>query len=107
MYDHYSDNLLRDNKRRNYISRQSILDLLGKTEETIKEGMTIEEVLPFFQQYKLKLRVFDVFYKLIYKYDPVVPNFNNKPFYCLTDGHHIYTPKPLSLITNRLLQRKK
>jgi hypothetical protein len=91
LYDHYSDNLLRDNKRRNYISRQSILDLLGKTEETIKEGMTIEEALPFFQQYKLKLRVFDVFYKLIYRYDPVVPNFNNKPFYCLTDGNHIYT----------------
>jgi hypothetical protein len=53
--------------------------------------MTIDEVLPFFQQYKLKLRVFNVFYKLIYRYDPEVPNFNNKAFYCLTDGNHIYT----------------
>jgi hypothetical protein len=41
--------------------------------------------------YKLKLRVFDIFYNCIYKYDPEVPNFNNRPFYCVAEGDHIYT----------------
>ncbi|MFM7985327.1 MAG: hypothetical protein ACKPKO_39025, partial [Candidatus Fonsibacter sp.] len=36
-------------------------------------------------------RVYDVFYNLIHKYDPEVPNFNHRPFYCVTDGDHIYT----------------
>ena len=57
--------------------------LLGRTEEDIKDGLTIKEVLPFFEKYKLKLRVYDVFYNLIHKYDPEAPNFNNRPFYCV------------------------
>ena len=43
------------------------------------------------KKYKLKLRVYDIFYNLIHKYDPEVPNFNHRPFYCVTDGDHIYT----------------
>ncbi len=91
LHDNYDKTLLRPEKARNRISRQDILEVLGRTEEDIKEGLTVEEVLPFFQKYKLKLRVFDVFYNLIYRYDPEVPNFNHRAFYCLTDGNHIYT----------------
>ena len=47
--------------------------------------------MPFFEKYKLKLRVYDVFYNLVHKYDPEVPNFNHRPFDCLTDGGHIDT----------------
>ena len=54
------------------------------------EGLTIDEVLPFFVKYKLKLRVYDLYYNLIHKHDPEVPNFHQKPMYCLTDGNHIY-----------------
>ena len=90
IYDTYRDTLLSPNKKRYVITRQIILDLLHRTEETIKEGLTVEDVLPFFQKYKLKLRVFDKFYKLIFKYDPEVPNFNQHPMYCMTDGNHIY-----------------
>ena len=50
----------------------------------------MEDVLPFFQKYRVKLRVFDKFYKLIFRYDPEIPNFNQKPMYCMTDGDHIY-----------------
>ena len=39
----------------------------------------------------MKLRVYDVFYNLIHRYDLEVPNFNHRPFYCVTDGDHIYT----------------
>ena len=48
-------------------------------------------MLPFCEKYKMKLRVYDVFYNLNYGYDPDVPNFNHRPFYCGTDGGHIYT----------------
>ena len=53
------------------------MEVLGRTEDDIRDGLTIEEVLPFFQKYKLKLRVYDVFYNLIFKHDPDTPNFNN------------------------------
>jgi len=82
--------LLDPKKTQNIITRETILELLGRTEEDIKEGLTIDEVLPFFVKYKLKLRVYDLYYNLIHKHDPEVPNFNNKPMYCLTDGNHIY-----------------
>ncbi len=45
--------------------------------------MTIEEVLPFVQKYKLKLRVYDVFYSLIFEYDSDRPNFNNPALSCV------------------------
>ena len=91
VYDNYEQTLLRTEKKRNLITRETILDVLGRTEEDIKDGLSIEEVLPLFEKYKLKLRVYDVFYNLIHKYDPEVPNLNHRPFYCVTDGDHIYT----------------
>ena len=32
-------------------TRETILEVLGRTEEDIKEGLTIKEVLPFFVKY--------------------------------------------------------
>ncbi len=74
IYDNFQDKLLRPGKTRNLVTRETILEVLGRTEADIKDGLTIEEVLPFFHRYKLKLRVHDVFYNLIFKYDPdIVP----------------------------------
>ena len=89
LYDNSEQTLLRTEKKKNVITRETILNVLGRTEEDIKDGLTIKEVLPFFRKYKLKLRVYDVFYNLIHRYDPGVPNFNHRPFYCVTDGDHI------------------
>ena len=91
LYDNFKDKLLRPDKTKNLITRKKILDVLGRTEDDIKDGLTIREILPFFQKYKLKLRVYDVFYNLIFKHYPETPNFNNPALYCLTDGDHIYT----------------
>ena len=73
------------------ITRETILQVLGRTEEDIKIGLTVDDVLPFFIKYKLRLRVFNVFYQRIFRYDPPVENSNNKPMYVLADGDHIYT----------------
>jgi len=48
LYDFYGDNLLSQEKKRNRITREIILELLGKTEENIKEGLSISDILPFF-----------------------------------------------------------
>ncbi len=102
IYDNFQDKLLRPEKTKNVITRESILEVLGRTEADIQDGLSIEEVLPFFQKYKLKLRVYDVFYNLIFKYNPDVPNFNNPAPFCVTHGDHIYT---LNTDLDRLAQK--
>ena len=66
LYDFYGDNLMRADKKRNVVNRVTILKTIGKTEETIKNGLSIEDVLPFFEKHRLHLRVFDKFYKMIF-----------------------------------------
>jgi hypothetical protein len=61
------------------VTRADILNILGKTEDNIQNGITIQEVLPFFEQFQLKLRVYDIFITLVFKYDPLVDHRNNPP----------------------------
>ena len=91
IYDFYGDNLLSCDKKRNVITREIILEIIGKTEDTIKSGLSIDDMRPFFVKFKLSVRVFDKFYKLVFRYDPPVRNNNNKTLYCMMDGNHIYT----------------
>ena len=67
IYDFYHDTLLRPDKKKNMITRETILQVLGRTEEDIKIGLTVDDVLPFFVKYKLRLRVFNVFYQRIFR----------------------------------------
>jgi len=91
IYDFYHDSLLRTDKKKDMVTRETILQVLDRTEDNIKHGLTIDDVLPFFVKYKLRLRVFNIFYKRIFRYDPPVYNGHNKPMYVLADGDHIYT----------------
>ena len=61
--DFYGDTLMNTNRKRNILTRDKLLAILNKTEETVKLGISITDALPFFKLYKLKLRVFDVFGK--------------------------------------------
>ena len=74
IWDFYGTTLLRQDKQRNKVTRETILRVIGQTEESIKQGLTIGEILPFFKVFKLKLRVFNIFYKLVFKYDPPAEN---------------------------------
>ena len=91
IYDFYADDLLRADKKRNVITRTSILATIGKTEENVKEGLSIEDVLPFFKKHRLHVRLYDKFYKMVFKYDPPTRNHNNKTMYCLMTDGRIYT----------------
>ena len=73
------------------LTREKRLAILVKTEETVKLGISVKDVLPFFQQFRLSLRVFDVFGKMICRHDPETRNPHNKVMYCMVKGNHVYT----------------
>ncbi|MFM7986005.1 MAG: hypothetical protein ACKPKO_42495, partial [Candidatus Fonsibacter sp.] len=50
LYDNYEETLLRPDKQNNLITREAILEVVGRTEENIKGVFTIKEVLPFFEK---------------------------------------------------------
>ena len=88
--DVYGDTLMAENKRKP-LTREIILKIIGKTEETVKQGIKLNDILPLFKEYRIQLRVFDAMGKLIYKYNPEKRNSHNKVFYCQIKGDHIYT----------------
>ena len=82
---------MRTDKNRNVITRASILATIGKTEENVKEGLSIEDVLQVFQKHRLQLKVYDKFYKMVFNYDPPKISHHNKVMYCLMTDGHVYT----------------
>ena len=93
LYDYYKDSLLNPNKKQQsyLITRDMILNTLGKTEENIKDGIKLPELVMFFEKYNLQLRVINEFGKIIYKYDPEKRNRHHKAMFCMVKGNHIYT----------------
>ena len=91
IYDFYRDNLLKTDGKRNAITRESILKTIGKTEQNVKDGLSIEDVLPFFVKHRLVLRVFDKVCKVIFKHEPPNRSHHNKAMYCMMSDGHIYT----------------
>ena len=92
LMDYYGETILSpDRALRFRITREKLLDILNVSEETIKEGLSVRDVLPFFEKFKLCLKVFDEVGKLIYKYIPDSPNKNEKRCYVQLKGNHIYT----------------
>jgi hypothetical protein len=90
--DFYASSLLSQDKAPRYrITKQKVLDILKKTEQDLQQGLSINDIVPFFQHFKLQLRVYDEFYKCIYKYDPEVRNHNYHALYCLCKNEHVYT----------------
>jgi hypothetical protein len=93
LYDYYGDGLLNPNKKQKsyLITREMILETLGKTEDNVKDGIKLTELKMFFEKYKIQLRVINEFNKVIYTYDPEVRNRHHRAMYCMVKGNHIYT----------------
>ena len=45
IFDHYKNSLLNQNKAKNKITREDILELLERDETTVKDGFTFDEIL--------------------------------------------------------------
>ena len=91
-----------------------LYQIINKTDVSVREGLNVHDLLTFFEKYQIQVRVFDVYRKLFFKYDPPSTNYHNKPFYVLNDGDHIYllddnlhcllytSPSPRDLSTSRM-----
>lgn len=67
-----------------------ILNLLNKTEETVKNGISISEIMLFYQKYNLRLRIINQFDMLVYFFNPTHFSKRNKPTYVLMKDNHVY-----------------
>ena len=88
--DYYGDTVLGSN-RREVLSREKLLELIGKTEENVKDGCSLPDVMPFFHKSRIPIRIYNEFSKCIFKYDPETPNTHFRVFHGSIKDNHIYT----------------
>ena len=88
--DYYGDTVLGSN-RREVLSREKLLELIGKTEENVKDGCSLPDVIPFFHQLRIPIRLYNHLFNYIYKYDPETPNTHFRVFHGSIKDNHIYT----------------
>ena len=89
LMDFYENSIF--SKTKEGLTREKFLSLLNKSESNIKHGLSIEDLEPFFQKFRIPVRIFDCSYKCIYKYDPRNSNNHNKAYYALLKHSHVYT----------------
>ena len=78
-------------QRQEPLTRERLLRSINKTEDDMKHGICIDDMLPLYIEYRLSLRVYDYKTNLIFQYDPVIKNKNHKTMYVLQHDGHIYT----------------
>ena len=73
--DYYGNTILSPDKALRYrFTRENLLDILKVNEETVQQGLSVNDVLPFFEKFKLYLKVFNEAGRIIFKYTPDRPN---------------------------------
>ena len=70
LMDYYGETILSPDRALRYrITREKLLDILNVNEETIKEGLSVLQVVPFFEKFKLCLNLFILVFYILRK-DP-------------------------------------
>jgi hypothetical protein len=64
--DNYGHTLLAQKKN----NREKILEIINKTEDDVKRGLSVHEMMPFFEHFSIPLRVYDCMGECLHKYDP-------------------------------------
>jgi hypothetical protein len=59
LMDVYEDNLLSVGKQGYRLTREKLLKIIGKTPEAVANGLTIQDMEPFFVRFRLQVRIFD------------------------------------------------
>ena len=89
--DYYKDTLM-NNKKKEPMSRGMILKLINKTEQEFTEsGASIDDMIPVFIKYRMRVRIIDQLGKIIYSYSPEMFDRNIRAFYAMVKNNHIYT----------------
>ena len=80
------------NDHRMKMTRESVLSLIGKTEdEFTTDGACINEMEKVFVEYRIPARIFDYLGNVFYSYDPPKLNKHIKAFYGMVKDDRIYT----------------
>ena len=93
LIDHYKDRLMSKNKwESKRLTREKVLKLMNVSEEDFKEhGVSVEEMKPVFEEFKLTVRLYNCIGQKVFAYDPEKNNKNVPTLYGLIKGNHIYT----------------
>ena len=66
-------------KRKNRLTREKVIEIIGRDDTKVK-GITINEMEPVFKEFRISVRIYDYFYKLIYSFNPEARHHHLKPF---------------------------
>ena len=81
-----------------------------KTEDNIENGISVNEMLPFFQHFSIPLRVYDCMGECLFRYDTEKRSHAYKAMYCMVKNDHIYVfnnVEPLKHKADTPLKEKK
>ena len=88
----FYQNTLMGERRKQPLTREAVLNLIGTTENDFKTvGASIEDMSKVFREYRITARVYDYMENLIFSYDPPKRDHHYKTFYALVKNDHIYT----------------
>eukprot|EP00438_Fugacium_kawagutii_P014503 Skav208988 [mRNA] locus=scaffold395:76378:79443:- [translate_table: standard] len=88
LMDFYGNTIMGE-KCRKRLTLDRLKELTGKNDFDIK-GASIRDMEIVFKEYRLQVRIFDFFNRLVYKYDPENVDHNKKVFYAMVKNSHIY-----------------
>ena len=107
--DYFKDTLMGEKRKRrekNRLTRKSILDLIGKSEEGFKtSGASIKEMVKAFEHYRIQVRIYNAFERLIFQYDPPKRDHHIPTLYATVKNNHIYTVADSLNVLRQMLPR--
>ena len=105
--DYYKDTLMGEKRReKNRLTRKSMLNLLGKSEEDFKtSGASIKEMVKVFEHYRIQVRIYNAFERLIFQYDPPKRDHHIPTLYAIVKNNHIYTVTDNLNVLRQMLPR--
>eukprot|EP00760_Papus_ankaliazontas_P029851 PhM_4_TR4499/c0_g2_i1/m.21907 len=69
------------------ITRDKVIQAIGLTEDDIKDGISINEMKPFFEKYNFTAKIYDSYHRLIYSHEG---NKKYRRLYALAKDTHLY-----------------
>ena len=105
--DYYKDTLMGEKRReKNRLTRQSMLTMIGKSEEDFKtSGASIKEMVKVFEHYRIQVRIYNAFERLIFQYDPPKRDHHIPTLYAIVKNNHIYTVTDNLNVLRQMLPR--
>ena len=105
--DYYKDTLMGEKRReKNRLTRKIILNLIGKSEEDFQiSGASIKEMVKVFEHYRIQVRIYNAFERLVFQCDPPKRDHHIPTLYAVVKINHIYTVTDNLNVLRQMLPR--